>query len=205
MTDTVLESLQELLENNPESYGYLRATWSSELLALELERQLMIAIHASTARRALPRLSYVWRRGRPILIRRDPAKNRKMRAIRRALRHQPGRETFYEDEADIDLNPKIGAVWSGRGQQVGIPIPGQNVKHYVAGALHARTGKLVWVEHHTKNSTLFIKLLEALRRTYRAARQIALILDNYIIHKCEAIERWLSKNKKFRMVFQPTY
>jgi transposase len=205
VTDAVLERMRELLENSPEFYGYLRATWSSELLALELGRQLNIVIHPSTVRRALPGLGYVWRRARPILVRRDPGKNRKMRAIRRALRSQLGRETFYVDEADIDLNPKIGAVWSRRGQQVGIPTPGQNVKHYVAGALHAHTGKLVWVEHQSKNSTLFIKLLEALRSTYRAAHQITLILDNYIIHKCEATEQWLSKNKKFRMVFQPTY
>ena len=94
VTDAVLERMRELLGNSPESYGYLRATWSSELLAIELERQLNIAIYPSTVRRASPGLGYVWRRARPILIRRDPGKNRKMRAIRRALRSQPGRETF---------------------------------------------------------------------------------------------------------------
>lgn len=70
------------------------------------------------------------------------------------------------------------------------------MKRYVAGARHAHAGKLVWVEHQNKNSTLFIKLLEALRSTYRAAHQIILILDNYIVHKCEATEQWLSKNKE---------
>jgi transposase len=205
VTDEVLEQLIQLLEKTPEDYGYLRASWTSELLALELERQLGVSIHASTVRRILPQLGYVWRRTRPILVRRDPNKNSKMRAVRRALQRRRGAETFYADEADIDLNPKTGAVWTRRGQQVGVPTPGQNEKHYVAGALHAHTGKLVWAEHPTKDSTLFIKLLEAVRKTYRAANRINFILDNYIIHKSELTERWLSKNPKFRMVFQPTY
>ena len=205
VTESVLEQLNQLLGKTPEDYGYLRATWTSELLAIELERHTGVAIHASTVRRILPRLGYVWRRARPILVRRDPHKNRKMRAIRRALQRRRGTETFYVDEVDIDLNPKIGAVWTRRGQQVGVPTPGKNEKHYIAGALHARSGRLVWVEHPTKNTTLFIKLLEAVRRTYRAARRIHFILDNYIIHKSERTQRWLSDNPKFRMVFQPTY
>jgi len=205
VTEPVLEQLRQLLEQTPEDEGYLRATWTSELLAIELARRTGVVIHASTVRRLLPRLGYVWRRARPILVRRDANKNRKMRAIRRALQRRRGAETFYVDEADIDLNPKIGALWTCRGRQVGIPTPGQNEKHYIAGALHAHSGRLVWVEHATKNTTLFIKLLETVRRTYRAARRIHFILDNYIIHKSERTQRWLSKNPKFRMVFQPTY
>ena len=65
--------------------------------------------------------------------------------------------------------------------------PGKNRKHYVAGALHAHTARLVWVEHECKNSTLFLKLLDAVRRHYRRARRIVLILDNYIVHNTERV------------------
>lgn len=44
---------------------------------------------------------------------------------------------FYQDEIDIDLNPKIGANWMPKGQQKRIDTPGQNQKHYLAGAQHA--------------------------------------------------------------------
>ena len=47
---------------------------------------------------------------------------------------------FYEDEVDIHLNPKLGADWMMRGQQKKVATPGQNRKHYLAGALHAGTG-----------------------------------------------------------------
>ena len=114
-------------------------------------------------------------------------------------------EVFYVDEADVDFNPRIGSAWTRRGEQIGVPTPGQNIKHYLVGALHAHSGRLVWVEHARKNTTLFIKLLEALCRTYRSARRLVLILDNYVIHKSVAVQRWLADNPKVRLLFQPTY
>src|SRR4051794_24901037 len=104
VTEEVISKLRELLEHLPADYGYLRSTWSSELLALEVGAQVQICIHASTVRRLLPRLGFVWRRSRPVLVRRDPHCNRRLRAIRRALRRVPGVETCYVDEADIDFN-----------------------------------------------------------------------------------------------------
>ena len=48
-----------------------------------------------------------------------------------------------------------------------------------------------------KSTNPFIKLLEALR--------IILVLDNYIIHKTEAVQRWLADNPQFELLFQPVY
>ena len=39
------------------------------------------------------------------------------------------------------------------------------------------------VEHDHKDSLMFIHLLHKLKRTYRKARRIVLIADNYVIHK----------------------
>ena len=83
--------------------------------------------------------------------------------------------------------------------------PGKNIKHYLAGALNAHTGRVVWTEHPRKNTTSFIKMLESLRRTYRAARKLVLILDNCIIHKSITVQRWLQNNVRFTFLFQPTY
>lgn len=205
VTEEVTTTLEALLADSPQSYGYVRSRWSSELLALEVQRQLGVSIHASTVRRILPRLGFVYRRARPVLVRRDPNKNRKLRAISRALRRRRGTEVFYLDEAAVDFNPRIGSAWTRRGRQIGVPTPGQNIKHYLAGALHAHTGRLVWVEHPRKNTMLFIKLLAAVRRTYRSARRVVLILDNYVIHRSDAVYLWLANNPKFRLLFQPTY
>ena len=49
--DTLLETLAELVEQPPSDYGYLRSTWTSEMLAETLNSLLSRPIHASTVRR----------------------------------------------------------------------------------------------------------------------------------------------------------
>ena len=206
VTEQMLRTLEELLDDTPQRYGYLRTTWSSELLALALQEYHNIEIHASTVRRALHRTEFWWRRARPTLCIGDPKKTEKLQAIQDALdNNDPYTEVLFVDEADIDLNPRIGFAWSRRGHQCAVPTPGKNKKHYVAGALHAHSGRLVWVEHERKNTRLFIKLLAALHRQYRRARRIVLILDNYIIHKTELVSQWLAIHPTFQLLFQPVY
>ena len=169
--DDVLAVLETLVGSLPQDHGYLRRRWSSELLAKELQRQTHIAVHATTVRRWLKRLGFGYRRARPTLCIRDPKKSQRMRAITQVLADEtPRTEVFFCDEADIDLNPSIGPAWMARGTQSVIPTPGTNQKHYLAGALPARTGKVVWVEGERKNSLLFIHLRYQLKRTYRRAR-----------------------------------
>ena len=75
-----------------------------------------------------------------------------------------GDEVFYADEADIDLNPRIGSAWTQRRVQQMAAIPSQNRKRYVARALKARPRRVLWVEHTAKNSELRVCLIEALLR-----------------------------------------
>lgn len=44
-----------------------------------------------------------------------------------------------------------------------------------------------------------------LKATYRRAKTITLIVDNYIIHKSRETQRWLKANPKFRVIYQPVY
>jgi putative transposase len=206
VTPALITALKTLLENSPNDYGYLRSRWSSELLALVVAEKFGLVVHASTIRRLLPEIGMVYRRARPILCLRDPQRNRKLRAIDAVLaRRRRGVEVFYVDEADVDFNPRIGAQWTPRGQQVEVPTPGKNIKHYLAGALHAQDGRVIWVEHPRKNSELFLRLLEALLRAYRSARTLVLILDNYVIHKSASVQAWLARHPKVQLLFQPTY
>jgi transposase len=206
VTESLVEKVRGLLAQTPEALGYLRSTWSSELLAWALLQLHNLSIHASTVRRLLPRLCWGWRRARPTLHRRDPRKAARMAAIEAALaRRSPEVEVLYIDEADIDLNPRIGYAWQPRGHQLAVPTPGINRKHYVAGALHATTGRVLWAFHPRKNTDLFIALLDVLRRTYRRARRILLIADNFIIHRSRRALAWLKANPKFNVLFQPAW
>jgi len=202
----VFEVLATLVKTSPQEHGYLRTRWSSELLALELKSRLGIEVHATSVRRWLKRLGFGYRRAHPTLCIRDPKKSQRMQAIARALADEaPQTEVFFSDEADIDLNPRIGPAWMARGCQSAIPTPGKNRKHYLAGALHASTGKVVWAEYERKDSLLFIHLLHRIKRTYRRAQRIVLIVDNYVIHKSGITQRWLANNPKFELLFQPAY
>lgn len=57
----------------------------------------------------------------------------------------------------------------------------------------------------SKDSPLFISLLQHLKATYRRAKTITLIVDNYIIYKSEKTRNWLKDNPKFNVIYQPIY
>ena len=78
------------------------------------------------------------------------------------------------------------------------------VQPHFASALHSGTGKVSYIGGNSKGSS-FIKLLKHLKATYRWAKTITLIVDNYIIHKSRETLRWLKANPKFRGIYQPVY
>jgi len=206
VTDEVCVKLLELVQEKPSAYYYLRSRWSSEMLAKQLCKHLSMVIHSSTVRRLLPQLGINWNRARPTLHIKDPHKTRKMKAIKKALRKTDGScPVFYVDEADVDLNPRIGSGWMKKGTQSAIPTPGKNKKNYLAGALNAATGNVIWVEWEKKNSEIFILLMAELRKHYRQAKKIILIADNYVIHKSAMTKCFLKHNPKFTILFQPVY
>ncbi|WP_345335211.1 IS630 family transposase, partial [Ferrimonas pelagia] len=69
----------------------------------------------------------------------------------------------------------------------------------------AGTGRVSYVAGASKDSDLFLSMLKLLKRQYRRAKSITLIVDNYIIHKSKKTQRWLAKNPKFVLLFQPVY
>ncbi|WP_324725784.1 IS630 family transposase [Klebsiella pneumoniae] len=202
----ILQLLPLLVQRSPKDFGWLRSRWSTELLALVVNRLFDVTLHRSTLHRYLRQADMVWRMAAPTLKIKDPHYEEKRLVIEQALaQEQTTHPVFYQDEVDIDLNPKIGADWMPKGQQKRIATPGQNQKHYLAGALHSGTGRVHYVSGSSKSSDLFISLLERLRRTYRRAKTITLVADNYIIYKSRKVERWLEENPKFRLLFLPTY
>ncbi|HAF9682771.1 TPA: IS630 family transposase [Salmonella enterica] len=202
----ILQLLPLLVQRSPKDFGWLRSRWSTELLALVINRLFDVTLHRSTLHRYLRQADMVWRRAAPTLKIKDPHYEEKRLVIDQALaQEQTAHPVFYQDEVNIDLNPKIGADWMPKGQQKRIATPGQNQKHYLAGALHSGTGRVHYVSGSSKSSDLFISLLETLRRTYRRAKTITLVADNYIIHKSRKVERWLEENPKFRLLFLPMY
>ena len=110
----------------------------------------------------------------------------------------------YQDLPD-GAETTLTAHWQVRGQQRRVVTPRQNEKYYLAGALHSGTGNVSYAGGSSKDSFLFISLLQHLKAMYRRAKTITLIVDNYIIHKSEKTRNWLKANPKFNVVYQPVY
>jgi transposase len=202
--------LLKIVAGTPQDYGYLRPTWTQELLVAVLAERTGITISVSRMSRLLKRHKARLGRPKPIVLCpwKKARRDRKLRRIKRLVRDAaPDEVVLYLDEVDIHLNPKIGLDWMLRGQQKTALTPGQNEKRYLAGALDARTNKLIWVESEHKTSLLFLQLLYRLvTRTYRTARKIHVILDNYGIHDSLQVRLALATvRERVRLHFLPPY
>ncbi len=199
--------LLSLPDISPQSLGWQRSTWTLELMALQVEEHMRVKLSTSHIRNLLRWLDC--RRGRPRPGLRIPFRGRRkilQTLIRQVSRASEREEVFYLDEADIDLNPRIGPCYMRRGRQMVVWTPGKNEKRYVARALNARTGCVIHIFSGAKNSMLFIELLEKLKTAYRRAKKLHLILDNYIIHKSRQTQTWLRQfRKRIVLHFLPPY
>lgn len=206
--DAFLQRLVKLLEHCPQHFGWQRPTWTRELLCLEMQQQGFPPVAVCTMGRALCSIGARLGSPKPVVLCpwEKQRKRRVLRRIRRLAKSATASEpVYFSDEVDIHLNPKIGKDWMLRRQQRRVVTPGKNRKYYLAGALNARTGKLVCVGHESKSSPLFCMLLWRLATLHRKAR-IHLIIDNYCIHKSLCTNRVI-RDLKGRIVlhFLPPY
>lgn len=209
VTDEYAAELLEVLEKSPPDFGHGRPTWTLRLLIRTMKERTGVAISLTTMSRLLKALGV--RRGRPKPLAPCPlskrARSARVRMIHRLVDSLPPEEVaVWEDEADLDLNPRIGSDWTLPGRQRTVLTPGKNVKRYVAGALDAKTERLTWVKGKKKDSGLFIAMLRRLKEVYGPKRIIHVILDNYTIHSSRRTRAWLEEHGgQFRLHFLPPY
>ena len=198
-----------VLDGTPQEFFHRRTTWTKALLIETAYLYTRVRVSKTTMGRLLKRLKA--RRGRPKPDAPCPwskaARERRVAMIRAMIDALPPSEAcVWEDEADVDLNPRIGADWTLPGEQRLVPTPGTNVKRYFAATMDARTERLAWVKGARKNSRLFIDLLKKLLAVYADRRVIHVVLDNYGIHSSKQTRSWLAEfGGKFRLHFLPPY
>jgi len=209
VTEKYVGALIVVVAHGPQDCDYRRTTWTLELLVDCLKDITGITISVTTMSRLLKSLGI--RRGRPRPFVECPwpkaRRTRRIRQIRRLIETLPPDEAaVWEDEVDLDLNPKIGPDYMLPGQQKLVLTPGKNVKRYIAGALDANTDRITHVVGEKKRSTLFIALLKKLSKTYAAARRIHVILDNYTIHSSKQTRAFVeSLDGRIVLHFLPPY
>jgi len=208
LSPSLRRSLVALLRKVPAAYGWCRTRWSCATLAAQLTLQRGIAVSASTMRRWLHALGWVWKRAQLVARDDDPERVAKLARIRYTLDTLGKRAVvLFADELDIHLLPKVGYQWMPQGETVQLVTPGQNQKHYLAGALEPKTGRLVHCTGIRKTNVLFRALLDRLDWLYPKVQfaKVYVVVDNYGIHKAKAVERWLAAHPRFALLFLPTY
>lgn len=209
VTDEYARELLGVLAKGPQDFGHRRPTWTQPLLIQTLARRTGVRISVSRMSRLLHELGV--RRGNAKPLAPCPwsqrARRRRVRLLQRMIASLPADQAaVWEDEADIDLNPKIGPDWTLPGTQRRVMTPGKNVKRYTAAAMDACSDRLTWVMGKKKDSGLFIELLESLLRTYTGKRVIHVILDNYKIHSSKRTRAWMTeRGRRLRLHFLPPY
>jgi putative transposase len=201
-------SLGALLKAAPRAYGWCRTRWSCTTLAATLKAKHGVAVSAETVRRWLHEIGWVWKRAKLVAKDDDPQRIERLARIRFHYENLSAQEMMvFADELDIHLLPKVGAAWMPQGTQAEVMTPGKNEKHYLAGALHLATGKLLYCLGPRKNNALFRDLLTLLDATYPARQitRIYVVVDNYCIHKAKAVEQWLASHPRFTVLWLPTY
>lgn len=198
-------ALDRTIQQEPRKLDRTFSNWTAH----QLGRYLHLAVHAVTVLRHLWALGWRWRRPVPRVASPDPryrAKARYLKCLRRQARG--GRmHLYYADEMDVALLPTISGRWRRVGQQTEIDTPGQNAKQYVFGAVNYITGALVWVPWSNKNNVGFRQLLNQVLACHAEdATRVVIVLDNYRIHKAQAVREWQRRHRsQFRLYFLPTY
>jgi transposase len=171
LTPALRRSLGALLTKVPAAYGWCRTRWSGATLAAPLTLQRGSAVSASTMRRWRHALGWVWKRAQLGARADDPARVATLARSRHTLETLGKRAVvLFADELDIPLLPKGGYQWMPRGATVKLVTPGQNHKHYLAGALEPKTGRLVHCTSPRKTNVLFRALLDRLGWRYPKAK-----------------------------------
>jgi transposase len=150
-----------------------------------------VEVSRETVRRWLHRGNLVYRRPRPVLGPTDEQREKKLDELRTLLAGLPEDETaVFQDEVDINTNPKIGAMWMVKGQQAEVKTPGTNEKRYLSGSIHWRTGQVFLTEGKPKqgrDTALFLAHLDELRGRLRRYRMIHVICDQAKCHTSVAV------------------
>jgi DDE superfamily endonuclease len=165
-------------------------------------------VSAETRRRWLHELDWVWKRAKLVAKDDDPQRVGRLARIRWVFEQLKDDEALvFADERDIHLLPKVGYAWTPKGTQLAVMTPGQNQKHYLAGALDVETGTLLHGLGARKTNGLCRDLLQTREVAYPVTQyqRIYVVVDHDKIHQAKAVEAWLAKPPRVTRRFLPTY
>jgi transposase len=109
---------------------------------------------------------------------------------------------LFIDWTLLRLFPPLRAAWSRRGEQALVPITGQNAKRVLFGAINRHTGHRVVLIGKRAGGTEARAFFQELRRRYRQAGRIWLLLDRASAHTNDKTLR-LADELRIELVWLP--
>jgi transposase len=203
-------AVEWVTKHTPRDFGFLRSRWCCEAVALLMLELHQVEVNRETVRRWLRRSDLVYRRPRPVVGPEDPERQAKLDALRTLLAGLPDHETaVFQDEVDINTNPKIGSMWMRKGEQAKVETPGNNEKRYLSGSIHWRTGQVFLTEGKPKqgrDAKLFLAHLDDLRWRLRRYRVIHVICDSASCHTSQEVAIYLWDHRdRIKLHLLPKY
>ena len=112
---------------------------------------------------------------------------------------------YYADEFNVSWLPTLRAMWSPKGQQVMIPMPGQPKVHYGLGAVNYHTGETVVIIRRRKRRPEVAELLQALVDKHPTGT-IFVAWDNANTHEDDEVEAVVrAAAGRLVLLYLPTY
>jgi DDE superfamily endonuclease len=197
-----------LRKNVPAVYGWCRPRGSGAALAETLRQRRGGRVSAETVRRGRHALDGRWKQAQLVAKDKDPERLPK-RAHSRFVWEtwRPRDVLLFADAWDLSLLPKTGYQGRKQGTPVEGRTPGPKEKRYWAGAGDVRTGPMHYRVGARPTKGWFRDWLDTLAAAYPARRldRLYVVVDNYQIHKTQAVQRGLETHPRFERVFLPTY
>ena len=208
--DWVKVVVEWVTTRTPRDFGFLRSRWCCEAVAILMLELHQVEVNRETVRRWLHRGNLVYRRPRPVVGPVDPERQAKLDSLRALLAGLPDHETaVFQDEVDINTNPKIGSMWMVKGRQAEVETPGDNEKRYLSGSIHWRTGQVFLTEGRPKqkrDTALFLAHLDELRSRLRRYRVIHVICDSASCHTSNEVAVYLWDHRdRIKLHLLPKY
>jgi putative transposase len=203
-------AVEWVTQKAPRDFGFLRSRWCCEAVAVLMGKLHQVEVGRETVRRWLRRGGLVYRRPRPVLGPTDEQREERLNVLRKLLANLPADETaVFQDEVDINTNPKIGSMWMKRGEQAEVETPGNNEKRYLSGSIHWRTGQVFLTEGKPKqgrNTALFLAHLDDLRSRLRRYKKVHVICDRAKCHTSDEVAVYLwDHRERIKLHLLPKY
>jgi transposase len=158
---------------------------------------------ATLARRVREQAS--WRRPR-LVAKGDPDEAATLAALHQEIAALPeGAVILAEDEAHVNLLPWLRSTWIVKGERQEVMTPGKNKKRSIFGAVELATGRWLYHIAERANSATFIEFLGQVLDAYPRAPVIAIVLDNVSTHSSRAVQRWLARHGRVKLLYGARY